>query len=85
MGWYRNRIVEFEAVQLRAAENPKDVCDFVQRSSPGAASYDPRGRVFIQTAAGTVCADDGDWIIRSSDGDFRVCGYAAFADTCEPV
>lgn len=83
---YRKKSVDIEAVQL-TRENFRDAVRFVPMSQFSAAGEDCGGLfIAIRVLDGVMRADEGDWIIRSIQGEqLYPCKPDIFAKTYEAV
>lgn len=81
---YRKKPVVIEAMLLDG--NCLEVMEWIQ-DSDGDVTFDlsQSGPIYIQTLEGSMCGDQGDYILKGVNGEFYPCKPDIFAKTYEAV
>ena len=65
-------------------KNIEELSEFLQDENVD-INYLNEGKIYIETLEGTMCASEGDWIIKGINGEYYPCKPDIFEKTYEPV
>lgn len=88
---YRAKPVVIEAMQFIATDNDRvqKILEWAGRPPVTAEGYDPETNHFeyleVHTLEGVMRADNGDYIIRGTAGEFYPCKPEIFEAKYEPI
>lgn len=86
MGVYKKKPVEIEAFhfKMESLKELKELREFLKDAVVD-INYLNEGKIYIETLEGTMCANEGDFIVKGVKGVFYPCKPDIFELTYEKV
>ncbi len=83
---FRKKPIVIEAFhfKMESLKELEELSEFLKDADVD-INYINESKVYIETLEGTMCASEGDWIIKGINGEFYPCKPDIFEKTYEPV